>query len=94
MKYCDGNNKAGPGTASEFYRASGGSIKSVYSLAGPIDYNTIYRAQPAQPASCAFICLMGTDNLYLKKKKKKKRVKSNGKHMLPFFFIFPPFSSF
>ena len=25
-------------TTAEFYRASGGSIKSVYSLAGPIDY--------------------------------------------------------
>lgn len=37
--------RAGRDAASEFYRASGGSIKSVYSLAGPIDYNTIYRAR-------------------------------------------------
>lgn len=58
------------GGDAEFYRASGGSIKSVYSLASPIDYNTIYRTS----------IYMYDGNLYLRKTNRKVRTE----HMLLF----------
>ena len=68
-------------TTAEFYRASGGSIKSVYSLASPIDYNTIYRAS----------IYMYDGNLYLKEKGKKGRRRrgSNWTHVAVFEAHFP-----